>query len=471
MELRSINPANGEILGSFAMHGPDQVESKIKKAAEAFKSWRRSVFAERSDVLIRCAEILEAESQRWGELMTLEMGKPRQAGIDEALKCAKCCRYYAENSERFLADEPAPAPAAAQMIKGERRFIAFQPLGPVLAIMPWNFPFWQVFRFLAPALMAGNSALLKHASNVPQCALAIEEILRRAGAPEGVFQILLIGSREVGAVVGDSRISAITLTGSEKAGSEVASRAGANVKKVVLELGGSDPFIVMPSADIDSTVQVAIKARTINNGESCIAAKRFIVHESIADEFSRKFAEGMKALRVGDPMDPKTEIGPLATAAIRDELADQVERSVKAGARILTGGKKLSGPGNYFEPTVLTNISRSSPAWHEEFFGPVALFFQANNLDEALQIANDSPFGLGSSFWSADLREQEVYIREIEAGMAFVNSQVVSDPSIPFGGVKKSGYGRELSHFGIREFTNIKTVVMVPSRGSAQATE
>lgn len=459
--LRSINPATGETLGEFPMHSSDEVETAIARSVAAFRELRGTKLQDRARILLRAAEILESEKERWGELMAREMGKLRRAGIEEALKCAWNCRYYGENAERFLADEPAPSKA------GEKRHIAFQPLGPVLAIMPWNFPFWQVFRFAAPALMAGNTALLKHASNVPQCALAIEEIWSRAGLLEGAFKTLLIGSQEVQSVISDPRIRAVTLTGSDKAGSEVAANAGKNLKKVVLELGGSDPFIVMPSADLDHAVKMAIKARTINNGESCVAAKRFIVHEAIASDFERRFADGMRALRVGDPMDPATEIGPLANASIRDGIASQVERSVQAGARLLTGGKKLPGAGQFFEPTVLADIGPESPAYHEEFFGPVALVFRARNLADAIRIANDNPFGLGSSLWSADPEEHRIFVHDIEAGMAFVNAQVASDPGLPFGGVKRSGYGRELSHFGIREFTNVKTVVIAEARQAA----
>jgi succinate-semialdehyde dehydrogenase/glutarate-semialdehyde dehydrogenase len=339
-----------------------------------------------------------------------------------------------------------------------RSYVHYQPLGPVLAIMPWNFPFWQAFRFIAPGLMAGNVGLLKHASNVPQCALAIEDVLRRAGFPEGVFQTLLIGSDLVEAALNDPRVAAATLTGSENAGSSVAGIAGKRIKKTVLELGGSDPFIVMPSADLDRTVQMAVQARVINNGESCIAAKRFIVHEAIYDEFARRLVLGMQQLRVGDPLDPATEVGPLATPAIVDALEEQVQRSVDLGARLLTGGRRMDRPGNYFEPGVLADIPRVSPAYLEEIFGPVALLHRAADLDAALCIANDTDFGLGSSIWTNDAAEAGRFVDEIQAGMAFVNGMVASDPRLPFGGVKHSGYGRELGAAGIREFVNIKTV-------------
>jgi succinate-semialdehyde dehydrogenase/glutarate-semialdehyde dehydrogenase len=374
-----------------------------------------------------------------------------KAAVEEAAKCAWGCRYYAENAERFLADEVVETNAT-------RSFVTYQPIGPVLAIMPWNFPFWQVFRFAAPALAAGNVGLLKHASNVPQCALAIQEIFRQAGFPEGCFQTLLIETDRVRRVIEDSRIVAATLTGSTGAGSHVASAAGKQIKKTVLELGGSDPFIVMPSADLDAAVRTAVKARTINNGQSCIAAKRFIVAESIADEFERRLVAGIEALVVGDPLDPATDIGPLANEAQVKTLADQIARSVGTGARLLTGGYPLDRPGYYFAPGVLTGITEDSPAYNEEIFGPIALLFRVPDIDEAIRIANDSEFALGASAWTQNQRERDRFILELEAGMVFINTMVASDPRLPFGGVKRSGYGRELSHYGIREFVNIKTV-------------
>jgi succinate-semialdehyde dehydrogenase/glutarate-semialdehyde dehydrogenase len=361
------------------------------------------------------------------------------------------CRYYAENAERFLADESVATDAT-------RSFIRYQPLGAILAIMPWNFPFWQVFRFAAPGLMAGNVGLLKHASNVPQSALAIEEIFREAGFPEGAFQTLLIGSDQVPAVLDDRRVKAATLTGSTPAGSAVASQAGKLLKKTVLELGGSDPFIVMPSADQDQAVKTAVRARTINNGQSCIAAKRFIVAEEVADEFERRFVEGMEALRIGDPLERATEIGPLATADILADVHEQVRKSAEMGARVLTGGQPLDRPGNFYPPTVVVDIPTESPAYREEVFGPVALLFRAAGIEEAIRIANDTSFGLGSSAWTNDEAEKARFIDEIEAGQVFINGMVASDPRLPFGGVKESGYGRELSVAGIREFVNIKTV-------------
>lgn len=451
MTIATINPATGEQLKTFEPLSDGEIEARLDLAMQAFQAWRRTSFEERAAVLQRVADLLESEKQRWGELMTIEMGKPIVAAIAEAEKCAWVCRYYAEHAAEFLADEPATTDAS-------QSFVRYLPLGPILAVMPWNFPFWQVLRFAAPALMAGNVALLKHASNVPQCALAIEELFRRADAPEGVFQTLLIGSDKVKGLLEDPRIKAATLTGSEPAGSSVAATAGAEIKKTVLELGGSDPFIVLPSADLDAAVRTAVQARTINNGQSCIAAKRFIVHREIAGDFEGGFVEQMAALRVGDPLDPETEIGPLATPAIVEELHEQVQKTIAAGARLLLGGQRLDRPGNFYAPTVLADAPPGSPAYEEELFGPVATLFRVDSLDEAIALANDSRFGLGASAWTNDPEERERLINEIEAGSVFINGMVKSDPRLPFGGVKKSGYGRELSEHGIREFVNIKTV-------------
>jgi succinate-semialdehyde dehydrogenase/glutarate-semialdehyde dehydrogenase len=459
MAIASVNPATGEKLREFAPLSEAETEDKLRLAAEAYAQHRRTSFAARAGVLVRAAEILEAEQDRFARLMTAEMGKPVQAARDEAAKCALVCRYYAEHAEKFLSDEVVETSAT-------RSFIRYEPLGAVLAVMPWNFPFWQVFRFAAPALMAGNTGLLKHASNVPQCALAIEEVFRRAGSAAGVFQTLLLKSDQVGRVIDDARVRAVTLTGSEHAGSEVASRAGKAIKKTVLELGGSDPFIVMPSADFEAAVKTALKARTINNGQSCIAAKRFIVHADVYEEFARRFVEGMAALRVGDPADEATEIGPLATADIASELDEQVRKSVAAGARVLTGGARLRRAGNYYAPTVLADIPKNSPAYAEEFFGPVALLFRVRSVDEAIKLANDTEFGLGASAWTNDAGERERFACEIEAGAVFINAMVASDPRLPFGGVKRSGYGRELGEFGIREFVNIKTVWINDDNGN-----
>ena len=462
MSIASINPNTGETLKTFTALSAAQIEEKLRLAASTFDSYRHTSFADRSRMMLRAAEILEEEKREFGKLMTTEMGKPVKAAIAEAEKCAWVCRYYAENAEHHLADTVVETNA-------QKSFVRFQPLGPVLAIMPWNFPFWQVFRFAAPALMAGNVGLLKHASNVPQCALEIEEIFSRSGFPEGSFQTLLIGSEAVEGLLNDSRVKAATLTGSEPAGRSVASIAGKQIKKTVLELGGSDPFIVMQSANLDEAVSTAVKARTINNGQSCIAAKRFIVATEIYEEFERKFVDQMRALKIGDPMEESTEIGPLATQQIVNDLEEQVQRAVAAGAKVLTGGKRLKG--NFFEPTVLANLDLNAPVSCEEIFGPVAMLFRVNNIDEAIRVANVTPFGLGSAAWTNDPREQAKFIDEIDAGSVFINGMVASDPRLPFGGVKNSGYGRELADFGIREFVNIKTVWIGGSAKVATETE
>jgi succinate-semialdehyde dehydrogenase / glutarate-semialdehyde dehydrogenase len=451
MTIASVNPATGQTLRTFTPLSEPELDARLQCAADAFGRYRRTPVVERTGMLLRTADILETEKEKFGRLMVQEMGKTFRAAVEEAAKCAWGCRYYAEQAERFLADELVETSAS-------RSYVTFQPLGPILAIMPWNFPFWQVFRFAAPALAAGNVALLKHASNVPQCALAIQDIFRRAGLAEGCFQTLLIETDRVRRVIEDPRIVAATLTGSTAAGSHVASAAGKQIKKTVLELGGSDPFIVMPSADLETAARTAVKARAINNGQSCIAAKRFIVSESIADEFERRVVSGMEALTVGDPMDERTDVGPLANEAQVKTLTDQIARSVSMGARLLTGGHRLDRPGYYFAPGVLTDITEDSPAYHEEIFGPIALLFRVRDIDEAIRIANDSDFGLGASAWTQNDREQQRFVAELEAGMVFVNAMVASDPRVPFGGVKRSGYGRELSHNGLREFVNIKTV-------------
>jgi succinate-semialdehyde dehydrogenase/glutarate-semialdehyde dehydrogenase len=451
MPIATVNPATGQTLRTFEPLASSQIEEKLQRAADTFPTQRRLPFAQRSRLMSRAAEILEANKDMYARLMTTEMGKTLRSAVEEVLKCARGCRYYADNAERLLAPEQVETEASLSLV-------LYQPLGPVLAVMPWNFPFWQVFRFAAPALMAGNVGLLKHASNVPQCALAIEDVFRQAGFPEGAFQTLLVGSAAVQGILDDPRVKAVTLTGSEAAGKSVAGEAGRQIKKSVLELGGSDPFIVMPSADLDRAVRVAVQARTINNGQSCIAAKRFLVAEPIADEFERRFVRGMEGLKVGDPMDETTDLGPLATDQIVRDLHDQVRKSVAAGARLLTGGQPLDQPGCYFAPTVLTNIPPGCPAYSEELFGPVASLFRVRDVDEAIRLANDVSFGLGSSVWTNDEAERTRFIDEIEAGMVFVNGMVASDPRLPFGGVKQSGYGRELSVYGIREFVNVKTV-------------
>ena len=451
MPIATINPATGETLKSFDELTEQQREQKLQLAASAFRSHKNSSFAERAERLLQAATILETDKARFARLMTIEMGKPIKGAISEVEKCALVCRYYAENGERHLADEVVETNAT-------RSYVHFQPLGPVLAVMPWNFPFWQVFRFAAPALMAGNVGLLKHASNVPQCALAIEEIFLRAGFPEGVFQTLLIGAKIVERVINDSRVVAATLTGSEPAGRSVASTAGKQIKKTVLELGGSDAFIVMQSARLDEAVTTAVKARTINSGQSCIAAKRFIVASEVYPEFERRFVDEMKALSVGDPLQEATDIGPLATEQILKDVSDQVQTSVAAGALVLTGGQKMKRPGNFYEPTVLANIPADSPASCEEVFGPVAMLFRVSTIDEAIALANNTSFGLGAAAWTNDATEKQRFIEELEAGSVFINGMVASDPRLPFGGIKNSGYGRELGEFGIREFVNVKTV-------------
>jgi succinate-semialdehyde dehydrogenase / glutarate-semialdehyde dehydrogenase len=451
MAIATVNPATGQLVKSFEPISDSQIEEKIQRAALTFPKFRSLPFAERAGMMKKAGDILESEKNELAALMTTEMGKTLRSGVDEAAKCAWACRYYAEHAERMLADEVIATTAS-------RSFIRYQPLGVILVVMPWNFPFWQVFRFIAPGLMGGNVGLLKHASNVPQCALKIEDILRRAGFPEGAFQTLLIGSAKVDRILDDPRIAAATLTGSEDAGIQVGMGAAKRVKKVVLELGGSDPFIVMPSANLTDAVATAVKARTLNNGQSCIAAKRFIVADQVADRFEREFVAAMQSLRLGDPFDASTDVGPLATADAVTSLHADVQKSVQAGARVLTGGKPADRPGNFYLPTVLTDVPKESPAYCEEFFGPVASLFRAKNIDDAIRIANDTRFGLGASAWTNDPREQERFTNELEAGMVFINQMVASDPRVPFGGVKRSGYGRELSVYGIREFMNIKTV-------------
>jgi succinate-semialdehyde dehydrogenase/glutarate-semialdehyde dehydrogenase len=451
MPIATINPATGEVVKTFQPLSDAEIEKKLRLAVSVFKAERKTPFAVRSERMRKAAEILERDKDKFAQLMTLEMGKTYKSAVAEAVKCTTACRYYAENIEKFMADEVVQTGA-------KKSFIRYLPIGPILAVMPWNFPFWQVIRFAAPALMAGNVGLLKHASNVPQCALAIESIFLEAGFPEGAFQTLLIGSPQVDALLNDPRIVAATLTGSEQAGIQVGVGAAKRIKKVVLELGGSDPFIVMPSADLDSAVASAVQARIQNNGQSCIAAKRFIVAESIADQFEKKFVAKMQSLKIGDPFDEKTELGPLSTPDAVKDLDRDVQKSIEAGAKLLTGGHPIAGKGNFYAPTVLTNVPKGSPAYAEEFFGPVASIFRVKDQDEAIRLANDVRFGLGASAWTNDDKERERFINELEAGMVFINKMVASDPRIPFGGVKASGHGRELGMVGLREFLNAKTV-------------
>jgi succinate-semialdehyde dehydrogenase/glutarate-semialdehyde dehydrogenase len=450
--ISSINPATGETLQDFEPDSPDEIEQKLQLAVRAFDRNRQLSFTERAAAMRRAAELLDREAEAFGRVMTLEMGKTITAAIAESKKCATACSYYADNAERLLAPEKVKTDHARSMVH-------YQPIGVVLAIMPWNFPFWQVVRFAAPALMAGNVGLLKHASNVPQCARALEDLFLRAGFGEGSFQALLVESGAVKSLLEDDRIAAATLTGSEGAGRSVASTAGAQIKKTVLELGGSDPFIIMPSADLPVAISTAVKARAVNNGQSCIAAKRFIVHDEIYDQFIAGFVEQMEALRVGDPLEQETDVGPLATEKIREDLERQVNESVSAGAKLLTGGKRLRNAGFFYAPTVLTDIPKGAPAYSEELFGPVAAVFRVPDVRSAIELANDTSFGLGSSAWTRDKAERERFVEQLEAGQVFINSMVASDTRLPFGGVKRSGYGRELGEQGIREFVNVKTVV------------
>ncbi len=431
------------------LHTPAQCEAKLAAATVTFSLWRKTPMEQRAKALTQLADLMEEEAGELARLITTEMGKPLAAAEAEVRKCASVCRFYAQEGARFLAPEEMDGPA-------KRNLIRYEPLGPVLAVMPWNFPFWQVFRFAAPAVMAGNVALLKHASNVPGCALAIERLFEQAGFPHGVFTTFLIPASKVAAIIHDRRVAAVTLTGSVEAGRKVAAEAGAALKKCVLELGGSDPFVILPSADFPAAVAAAVKARTINNGQSCIAAKRFLIHESIYEETQAAIVAGMQRLVVGDPFDPSTDIGPLATVAIADEVAAQVEASLAAGAQLLCGGER--GPGSFYPPTVLASIPPEAPAWREEIFGPVALLFKVRDLDHAIALANDTPFGLGAAAWTRDSKEADRLVAEIEAGAVFINGIVASDPRLPFGGIRDSGYGRELGCFGIREFVNIKTV-------------
>jgi succinate-semialdehyde dehydrogenase/glutarate-semialdehyde dehydrogenase len=451
MAIASMNPATGERLKEFSAFSDAEIERRLEQAERAFNRHRREPFANRAQLVLGAAALLEHEKDKFARIATLEMGKLFHAAVEEIEKCARCCRFYAENAERFLEDELAQTGAG-------RSYVRYEPLGPILAVMPWNFPFWQVIRFAVPALIAGNVGLLKHASNVPQCALAIEQVFCRAGFSEGLFQTLLIESAEVEKLIVDPRVKAVTLTGSEKAGSAVASTAARQIKKAVLELGGSDAFIVMPSADFESALTTAIKARTINTGQSCIAGKRFFIADRIYNDFLRQFVERMRALKIGDPFDQTTEIGPMASEQILNDVHEQVQKTIAAGARLLTGGNRIHGPGFFYEPTVLVDVPKDSPAYRDEVFGPVASIFRVRNVDEAIEMANDTTFGLGASAWTNDRAEQEVFASELETGMVFINAMVASDPRLPFGGVKRSGFGRELSAHGIREFMNVKTI-------------
>jgi len=451
MAIQTQNPATGEILKTFEAYTDEEVDRRITKSVAAFKELRTWSFEKRAEHMHKVAQILRDEAEELGTIVTLEMGKTLKSAIAEVNKCALGADYYADTAAEHLVDDAVKTGAS-------KAYRAYLPLGPVLAVMPWNYPIWQVVRFAAPALMAGNTGLLKHASNVPQCALYIEDIFKRAGFPDGAFQTLLIGGSKVERVLRDDRIKAATLTGSEPAGASVASICGQEIKPTVLELGGSDAFIVMPTADLDKAVSIGTTARNQNNGQSCIAAKRFIIHADIYDAFKSRFVESISALTVGDPNDPNTDVGPLVNESSWNEIAEQVQNAINDGATLTLGGKKIDGPGYFFEPAILEDIPTHSDAYHEEIFGPVAALYKVNTLTEAIALANDSPFGLGSSIWTQDEGEQKQAIRDIEAGATFVNSMTSSDPRLPFGGIKRSGYGRELAAEGIRAFCNIKTV-------------
>ncbi|GAA5004457.1 NADP-dependent succinic semialdehyde dehydrogenase [Streptomyces hyderabadensis] len=457
MPIATVNPANGETLRTYEAMGEEEIERRIELAEATFRTYRTTGFYERAGLMRRAADLLEADQKEIGKVITTEMGKPVKQARAEAAKCAKAMRWYADHAAELLADEE-PADADVKDSGASRALVRYRPLGPVLAVMPWNFPLWQVIRFAAPALMAGNVGLLKHASNVPQTALYLEDLFHRAGFPEGCFQTLLIGSAQVDDILRDERVRAATLTGSEPAGRAVASTAGEMIKKTVLELGGSDPFVVMPSADVERAAAVAVTARTQNAGQSCIAAKRFIVHTDVYDAFAERFAEGMRALRVGDPMDEETEVGPLSSEQGLNDLVELVDDAVRDGASVLCGGERPDGPGWYYPPTVLAGVTREMRIHREEAFGPVATLYRAADLDEAVLIANDTDFGLSSNVWTRDDADVDRFVRDLEAGGVYVNGMTASHPAFPFGGVKRSGYGRELSGHGIREFCNITTV-------------
>ena len=451
MSIATVNPSTGETERVFVPHDEVEVEGRLALAAEAFASYRRTSIAERGRWMLNAAELLEGEVPVVASTMTTEMGKTFASAKGEVGKCARVMRWFAEHAGELLADDAAPGD-----LPGSR--IIYRPIGTVLGIMPWNFPLWQVIRFAVPALMAGNTGLLKHSSNVPQTALLLEDVFRRAGLPNGAFQTVLVGSNLVERLISDPRVHAVTFTGSKAAGSAVAANAGRVAKKSVLELGGSDPFIVMPSADLDRAAAVAVQARIQNNGQSCIAAKRFIVHQEVYKSFESSFVEMMAGITVGDPFDPATEVGPLALASARDEIHEQVQDAVSHGATILCGGKSIDGPGFFYQPTVLTGVTPDMRIAREEVFGPVAVIASASDSGEALRMANATEFGLGASVWTSDPEEQELFVEGIDSGMVFVNDMVTSIPELPFGGVKASGYGRELSSQGIREFSNIKSI-------------
>ena len=449
---RSINPATGETIEDFAEHGPDDIERALANAEIAFRDWRRSKVEARVDLLNRIADTLEARKGELGRIATLEMGKRYKEAVAEVEKCALGCRFYAEHGPEMIADRPAIGGP------GSQNFVSYLPIGPVLAVMPWNFPYWQVFRFIAPSVMAGNVGLLKHASNVSQCALEIEKVMLEAGAPQGLFQTLLISSSKVDGILKDRRIRAATLTGSEGAGAAVAATCGSEIKPTVLELGGSDAFIVMPSADLQKAIDIGVTARMQNNGQSCIAAKRFIVHEDVYDAYLEGYKAKLEGMRLGDPMDEATDLGPLAMKSGVDDLASQVDASVKAGARLVTGGKADEGPGFFYKPSIIADVPEAAPAYRDELFGPCAILFKVKSIDEAISLANDSDFGLGGSVFTQDKGEQDRFIRDLDSGGTHINRMTASHPAMPFGGVKRSGYGRELAAEGLHAFMNIKAV-------------
>ncbi|MBE3562037.1 MAG: NAD-dependent succinate-semialdehyde dehydrogenase [Ktedonobacteraceae bacterium] len=457
MSIQSINPTTEEVLATFEPYSQQQIDEILNQARRTFSHRRTTSFAQRADLLLRVARRLREQVPELARQAVLEMGKPLAEAEAEVTKCAWNCEYYAENAERFLSDEHIATNASES-------YVSFPPLGVVLAIMPWNFPYWQVFRFAAPALMAGNTVVLKHASNVPLCALAIERVFRECGLPEGVFCTILAPGSEIGRLIADPRVAAVTLTGSESAGIAVASACGSALKKHVLELGGSDAFIVLEDADLEQAVQVAVTARFQNNGQSCIAAKRYIVVEAVAEEFERRFVEAAAKLRMGDPLARETQIGPLARGDLRDALDRQVQASAKMGAHILLGGKPVAGRGYFYEPTILAAVTPEMPVFREETFGPAAALIHARDAEHALELANDSTFGLGSNLWTRDIERARALARRIESGAVFINGMTASDPRLPFGGIKHSGYGRELASFGIREFVNIQTVWIGPRR-------
>jgi len=455
--IEAVNPATEEVVATFEPSTPEAIEHALDRAERSYRTWRKTTFTERAPLMHQAAAYLRDQRSHLARLITLEMGKPIVEAEAEIDKCAWNCDFYADNAVTFLADEPHPSSATDS-------YVQFTPLGPILAVMPWNFPFWQLFRFAAPALMAGNTAILKHASNVPQCALATEEVFQASGFPPGTFQTVLIPGSTVNQLIADPRIAAITLTGSDAAGRSVAEAGGRHIKKTVLELGGSDPFIVLADADVAAAAAVGVRSRYQNTGQSCIAAKRFIVVDAVFDAFQRRFVDGVRALRIGNPADRSTQIGPLARSDLRDELEQQVRRSVAQGATLLTGGKRRAGRGYFFEPTVLSDVAVDMAAACEEVFGPVAALIRVRDTAEAIRVANTSSFGLGANLWSGDVSRARQLAREIEAGQVFINGMVTSDPRLPFGGIKLSGYGRELSAYGIREFVNLQTVWIGPAK-------